>query len=53
MLILGRTCALLAGAVKFIVWFNDRRRAWLHQDPFTALAHDEPSALQFDGQGKG
>jgi len=37
-LILGGTCALLVEAAELIVWFNDRRRALPHQDPFAALA---------------
>jgi hypothetical protein len=53
MLILGGTRALLARAAEFIVWFNDRRQAPLHQDPFTALVDDELTSLQSGSQGKG
>jgi hypothetical protein len=38
MLILGGTCAWLIEAAELIVWFNDRRRALPHQDPFAAQA---------------
>jgi sec-independent protein translocase protein TatC len=52
MLILGGACALLVEVAEFIVWSNDRRRARLHPDPYTDLADDELSPLQFDGRGK-
>jgi sec-independent protein translocase protein TatC len=52
MLILGGLAVVLVEAAEFIVWCNDRRRARLHPDPYTDLADDELSPLQFDGQGK-
>ena len=52
MLILGGACAVLVEAAEFIVWANDRRRARLHPDPYTGLADDELSPLQFDSRGK-
>jgi hypothetical protein len=53
MLILGGTCALLAEAAELIVWFNDRRRALPHQDPFAAPGRRELSSLRPGGQRKG
>jgi sec-independent protein translocase protein TatC len=52
MLILGGLTVVLVEAAEFVVWCNDRRRARLHPDPYTDLADDELSPLQFDGQGK-
>ena len=53
MLILGGTCAVLVEAAEFIVWSHDRRRARLHPDPYTGLADDELSPLQYGGGGRG
>jgi sec-independent protein translocase protein TatC len=52
MLILGGACALLVEAAELIVWFNDRRRARLHPDPYADLADDELSPLQSAGRGR-
>ncbi|MBV9207722.1 MAG: twin-arginine translocase subunit TatC [Actinobacteria bacterium] len=46
MLILGGGCAVLVEAAEFIVWSHDRRRAWLHPDPYAGLTDDELSPLQ-------
>jgi sec-independent protein translocase protein TatC len=53
MLILGGTCALLVEAAELVVWSHDRRRAWLHPDPYTGLADDELSPLPSASQRKG
>jgi sec-independent protein translocase protein TatC len=45
MLILGGACAALVEVAEFIVWYNDRRRARLHPDPYAGLADDELSPL--------
>jgi sec-independent protein translocase protein TatC len=45
MLILGGACAFLVEVAEFIVWYNDRRRARLHPDPYAGLADDELSPL--------
>jgi len=50
MLIFGGTCALLVEAAELIVWYNDRRRARLHPDPYAGLADDELSPLQPGGR---
>jgi sec-independent protein translocase protein TatC len=52
MLILGGLAVVLVEAAECIVWCNDRRRARLHPHPYTDLADDELSPLQFDGRGK-
>src|ERR1700761_837328 len=52
MLILGGLTVVLVELAEFAVWCNDRRRARLPPDPYTDLADDELSPLQFDGQGK-
>jgi sec-independent protein translocase protein TatC len=52
MLILGGLAVVLAEIAEVFVYFNDKRRARLHPDPYTHLADDELSPLQFDGQGK-
>jgi sec-independent protein translocase protein TatC len=46
MLILGGGCALLVEAAELIIWYNDRRRARLHPDPYAGLADDELSPLE-------
>jgi sec-independent protein translocase protein TatC len=48
MLILGGCCAALVEAAEFIVWYNDRRRARLHPDPYGGLADDELSPIELD-----
>ena len=48
MLILGGACAALVEVAEFIVWYNDRRRARLHPDPYAGLADDELSPLDLD-----
>jgi len=48
MLILGGACAALVEVAEFIVWWNDRRRACLHPDPYAGLADDELSPLDPD-----
>jgi sec-independent protein translocase protein TatC len=53
MLILGGLAVVLVEAAEVIVWFNDRRKARLHPDPYTGLADDELSALPFGGEGRG
>jgi sec-independent protein translocase protein TatC len=45
MLILGGACVALVEVAEFIVWYNDRRRARLHPDPFAGLGDDELSPL--------
>lgn len=45
MLILGGACAALVEVAEFVVWYNDRRRARLHPDPYAGLADDELSPL--------
>jgi sec-independent protein translocase protein TatC len=45
MLILGGACAALVEVAELIVWYNDRRRARLHPDPYAGLADDELSPL--------
>ncbi|HSZ41966.1 MAG TPA: twin-arginine translocase subunit TatC [Trebonia sp.] len=52
MLILGGLAVALTEAAEIFVYFNDKRRARLHPDPYTGLADDELSPLQLDGQGK-
>src|ERR1700748_147656 len=53
MLILGGLAVVLVEAAEFIVWANDRRKARLHPDPYTALADDELSQLSCDGGERG
>ena len=48
MLILGGACAALVEVAEFIVWYNDRRRARLHPDPYAGLADDELSPLDLN-----
>ncbi|MDQ2814367.1 MAG: twin-arginine translocase subunit TatC [Actinomycetota bacterium] len=45
MLILGGGCVILVEAAELIVWYNDRRRARLHPDPYAGLADDELSPI--------
>jgi sec-independent protein translocase protein TatC len=52
MLILGSLAVALAEAAELIVWYNDRRRARLHPDPYAGLGDDELSPLQFFGVGE-
>jgi sec-independent protein translocase protein TatC len=49
MLILGGACAALVEVAEFIVWYNDRRRARLHPDPYAGLADDELSPIDLNG----
>jgi sec-independent protein translocase protein TatC len=53
MLILGGLAVALVEVAEIFVYFNDKRRARLHPDPYTDLADDELSPLQLDGRGKG
>jgi sec-independent protein translocase protein TatC len=53
MLILGGLAVALVEVAEIFVYFNDKRRARLHPDPYTHLADDELSPLQLDGRGKG
>jgi sec-independent protein translocase protein TatC len=48
MLILGGACAALVEVAEFIVWYNDRRRARLHPDPYAGLADDELSPIDLN-----
>jgi sec-independent protein translocase protein TatC len=53
MLILGGACAALVEVAELIVWYNDRRRARLHPDPYAGLADDELSPLDLDDADSG
>jgi sec-independent protein translocase protein TatC len=48
MLILGGACVALVEVAEFIVWYNDRRRARLHPDPYAGLADDELSPIDLN-----
>jgi len=48
MLILGGGCAILVEVAEFIVWYNDRRRARLHPDPYAGLADDELAPIDLE-----
>jgi sec-independent protein translocase protein TatC len=45
MLILGGICVALVEVAEIFVYFNDKRRARLHPDPYAGLADDELSPL--------
>lgn len=45
MLLLGGLCVLLVEAAEIFVYFNDKRRARLHPDPYAGLADDELSPI--------
>jgi sec-independent protein translocase protein TatC len=45
MLILGGASAALVEIAELIIWYNDRRRARLHPDPYAGLADDELSPI--------
>jgi sec-independent protein translocase protein TatC len=49
MLILGGACVALVEVAELIVWYNDRRRARLHPDPYAGLADNELSPLDLGG----
>jgi sec-independent protein translocase protein TatC len=53
MLILGGACAALVEVAEFIVWYNDRRRARRHPDPYAGLADDELSPIDLNGLDDG
>ncbi len=53
MVILGGLAVALVEVAEIFVYFNDKRRARLHPDPYTDLADDELSPLLLDGRGKG
>ncbi|HEV2536733.1 MAG TPA: twin-arginine translocase subunit TatC, partial [Streptosporangiaceae bacterium] len=53
MLILGGACVALVEVAEFIVWYNDRRRARLHPDPYAGLADDELSPIDLNGLDDG
>ena len=46
MLLLGAVAVLLVEAAEVFVYFNDKRRAALHPDPYAGLADDEPAPLE-------
>ncbi|HEV3381915.1 MAG TPA: twin-arginine translocase subunit TatC [Trebonia sp.] len=52
MLILGGLAVVLVEVAEIFVYFNDKRRARLHPDPYADLADDELSPLELDGRGK-
>jgi sec-independent protein translocase protein TatC len=45
MLILGGLCVALVEVAEIFVYFNDKRRARLHPDPYAGLADDELSSI--------
>jgi sec-independent protein translocase protein TatC len=45
MLILGGLCVALVEIAEIFVYFNDKRRARLHPDPYAGLADDELSSI--------
>ena len=45
MLILGGLCVLLVEVAEIFVYFNDKRRARLHPDPYAGLSDDELSPI--------
>jgi len=45
MLILGGICVALVEVAEIFVYFNDKRRARLHPDPYAGLADDELAPL--------
>jgi sec-independent protein translocase protein TatC len=48
MIFLGGACAILVEVAEFVVWYNDRRRARLHPDPYAGLADDELSPIDLE-----
>jgi sec-independent protein translocase protein TatC len=48
MLLLAGPCVVLVEVAEVIVYFNDRRRARLHPDPYADLADNELSAIELD-----
>jgi sec-independent protein translocase protein TatC len=48
MLLLAGPCVVLIEVAEIIVYFNDRRKARLHPDPYAGLADDELSPLELD-----
>ncbi len=49
MLILGGLCVALVEVAEIFVYFNDKRRARLHPDPYAGLADDELSPIDVVG----
>jgi sec-independent protein translocase protein TatC len=45
MLLLGGMCVVLVEVAEIFVYFNDKRRARLHPDPYAGLSDDELSPL--------
>jgi sec-independent protein translocase protein TatC len=45
MLLLGGICVVLVEVAEIFVYFNDKRRARLHPDPYAGLSDDELSPL--------
>ena len=50
MLLLAVPCVVLIEVAEVIVYFNDRRRARLHPDPYAGLADDELSPIELDDE---
>jgi sec-independent protein translocase protein TatC len=48
MLLLAGPCVVLVEVAEVIVYFNDRRRARLHPDPYAGLADDQLSPIELD-----
>jgi sec-independent protein translocase protein TatC len=48
MLLLAVPCVVLIEVAEAIVYFNDRRKARLHPDPYAGLADDELSPIELD-----
>jgi sec-independent protein translocase protein TatC len=46
MLILGGLCVVLVEVAEIFVYFNDKRRARLHPDPYAGLADDELAPIE-------
>lgn len=46
MLLLGGLCVVLVEAAEVFVYFNDKRRARLHPDPYAGLADDELAPVE-------
>jgi len=45
MLLLGGLCVVLVEVAELFVYFNDKRRARLHPDPYAGLADDQLSSV--------
>jgi sec-independent protein translocase protein TatC len=46
MLLLGGLCVVLVEIAELFVYFNDKRRARLHPDPYAGLADDQVSPVE-------